>query len=174
MRTKRPFRLAPEDKPKPPPESCSLAELHWKNQRGQWKKSSGREAGLTTPEYTQLKNSSPEEGGGKKKPEWQLNYKPKVKAKSCYKHTLFFFLLIHTTASVSELTSTQPHEIMAELQRKSTQVQSLGHIWGLQTRICSLKGRHTKRSLSPTAEEADTLPVQLNKRPNLGGSGRIH
>lgn len=41
----------------------SLAELHWKNQGGGWKKSSGREAGLTTPEYTQLKNSSTEKRG---------------------------------------------------------------------------------------------------------------
>lgn len=61
MRSKKPFRLVTEDKP--PPESCSLAELHWKNQGGGWKKSSGREAGLTTPEYTQLKNPSTEEGG---------------------------------------------------------------------------------------------------------------
>lgn len=72
---------------------------------------------------------------------------------------------------MSELTSTQPHEIMPELQRKSTQVQSLGHSWGLQTRICGLKGRNTKGSLSPTPDEADTLTVQLSKRPNLGGSG---
>lgn len=55
MRTKKPFRLAMEGKPSL--ERSSLAELHWKSQ-GRGKKSLSREAGVTTPKYTQLEDPS--------------------------------------------------------------------------------------------------------------------